>query len=90
VPGGAGTPQSDVGHQSRTPPSKNLDTDHDEDAPLRYRRLTDILGPGSPPRQDARNPIEELVLANGEELATFKQAEQDVSWKSHGRRDQFH
>jgi hypothetical protein len=31
-----------------------LDADHDEDAPLRYRALSDILGPGSPPGQATR------------------------------------
>jgi hypothetical protein len=37
-----------------SPPSKNLDANHDDDAPLRYKHLADILGPGSPPGQAAR------------------------------------
>jgi hypothetical protein len=45
----AAIPGSAEPSPSATPPSTNLDADHDEDAPLRYRHLTDILGPGSPP-----------------------------------------
>jgi hypothetical protein len=45
--GGAGTLLCETGHQLRTPPSKNLDAKHDEDAPLRFKALIDILGPGS-------------------------------------------
>jgi hypothetical protein len=47
--GGAGTPLSEGRHQLRTPPSENLDADHEKDAPLRFRALIDNLGPGSPP-----------------------------------------
>jgi hypothetical protein len=79
ISGGAGTPLSDAENLSRTPPSENLDADHDEDAPLRYRRLADLLDPGSPPGQATRNPTVELFLADGEEPATFNQAEQDIS-----------
>jgi hypothetical protein len=39
---------SEARHQLRTPPSENLHTNHDEDAPLRYGALSNILGPGSP------------------------------------------
>jgi hypothetical protein len=40
------TPGTPEPSPSTTPPSTNLDVDHDEDAPLRYRHLTDILGHG--------------------------------------------
>jgi hypothetical protein len=56
--GGAMTPLSEASIQSRSPPSKNLDVDHDDDVPLRYRKLGDILGPGSPPGQAPRNTSE--------------------------------
>jgi hypothetical protein len=49
--------------------------------PLRYRKLGDILGPGSPPGQAPRNTSEQLFLADDEELATFRQAEQIESWR---------
>jgi hypothetical protein len=64
-----------------TPSSENLDADHEEDAPLRYRRLTDILGPSSPPSRAARDATEYLLLASEEEPTTFKQAEQSAPWK---------
>jgi hypothetical protein len=46
---GSVTPVSEARTQPKTPPSENLDVDHDEDAPLRYRQLSKIIGPGSPP-----------------------------------------
>jgi hypothetical protein len=79
--GGAGTPLSDAGHQLRTPPSKNLDADHDEDAPLRFWASLDILGLGSPPGQAAWVVQEQLSLAAGEEPTSFREAEQSISWR---------
>jgi hypothetical protein len=49
--GGTVTPLSKASIHSRSPPSENLDADHDDDVPLWYRKLGDILGPGSPPGQ---------------------------------------
>jgi hypothetical protein len=54
-----------------------LDAGHDEDAQLRYRHLTDILGAGSPLGQATRVLQEELMLVRGEEPATFTQDEGD-------------
>jgi hypothetical protein len=34
---------------------ENLDVDHDEDVPLRYRGLSEILGPTSPPGNVVRH-----------------------------------
>jgi hypothetical protein len=54
------TVRSTIGPEARTkslgksPPSDNLDADHDDEAPLRYRKLTNILGPGTPPGFAAR------------------------------------
>jgi hypothetical protein len=75
----AATPSSDVAFQSRTPPSENLDADHDEDVPLRCRNLSEIICPGTPPRQEAKGV--QLLMAAGEEPRSFKQAEQDSSWR---------
>jgi hypothetical protein len=61
--------------QFQTPPSENLDADHEDDAPLRYRKLTDILGPSTPLCQAARTNVEYLLLASEEEPTTFKQDE---------------
>jgi hypothetical protein len=71
-----GTP----GSSAAMPPSANLDADHDEDVPLRYRHLTDILGTESPPGQAARVLQEELMLVRGEEPTTYSQAESDEAW----------
>jgi hypothetical protein len=64
------TPQSGARTQIVTPPIANLDADHD-DAPLRLRHITDILGLESPPGQAARHLHEELMLVRGEESSTF-------------------
>jgi hypothetical protein len=74
------TPGSVGSSSVATPPSANLDANHD-DGPLRYRHLTDILGPGSPPGQAARVLQEELMLVRGEEPATYSQAEGDEAWQ---------
>jgi hypothetical protein len=57
-----------------------LDAEHD-DAPLRYRGLSDILGSASPPGPAARNVVDHLYLAEGDESSTFSQAEKVVSWR---------
>jgi hypothetical protein len=75
-----GTPGSSGSSSAATPPSANLDADHDEDVPLRYRHLTDILGTESPPGQATRVLQEELMLVRGEEPTTYSQAESDEPW----------
>jgi hypothetical protein len=79
--GGAATPVAEASLQSRTPPSKNLDADHEDYVPLRYKMMGELLGLGSPPGHAIRNLSEQLFLANGEEPTTFKQAEQEESWR---------
>jgi hypothetical protein len=84
VPPSAGmrvTPLSARESPLTTPSSENLDSDHDKNGPLKLRRLIDIIGPGRPPGQAKRNLQEELMLAKGEEPATFKQAEGDQAWQ---------
>lgn len=60
-----------------------LDADHDDDAPLRFRTLGNILGdvdvPGLAERELAR---EALYLTSAEEPRTFKEAEQDPRWRA--------
>jgi hypothetical protein len=75
VVGSAGTIAFGSRDSFQTPPSENLDADHEGDAPLRYRKLTDILGPSAPLCQAARTTVEYLLLASEEEPTTFKQDE---------------
>jgi hypothetical protein len=67
-------------NQFRTPPSCNLDADHD-DAPLKYRNMSEIIGPATPPGLEFRDVQRELFFAAGEEPTTFSQAEQEASWR---------
>jgi hypothetical protein len=62
-----------------TPASCNLDADHN-DAPLRFRKMNDILGSGSPPGRAVRDVPGQLFMAT-EELSSFSQAEKDASWR---------
>jgi hypothetical protein len=58
----------------------NLDATHDVDAPLKVRKMADIIGSAPPPGQATMNVHRELFFAAGEEPATFQEAEQDVAW----------
>jgi hypothetical protein len=53
-----------------------LDADHD-DTPLRYRQLSEMLGPGSPLGRAKRIIHQEPMVVKGEEPATFSQTEGD-------------
>jgi hypothetical protein len=55
-----------------------LDANHD-DAPLRFRRLTDIIGSPAAPGQATRNIPSELFFAATEEPTSFKEVEQEVA-----------
>jgi transposase InsO family protein len=72
--------EPDAESQIESPLSENLDADHD-DAPLRFRKVSDLVGPGSPPGQAIRNVPEFLMFAAGEEPTTFTQAEKEASWR---------
>lgn len=55
----------------------NLDADHDEDAPLRYRAVNDIIGPGSPPGLAVRDlGNQRLFMVSAEEPTSLAEAEQ--------------
>ena len=65
------------------PPSAgdvDLDADHD-DAPLRFRRLDNMLGPTSPPGLAQRELEEHLLLASDTEPSTFAEAQQHECWR---------
>nr|AAX95066.1 retrotransposon protein, putative, unclassified [Oryza sativa Japonica Group]ABA91624.1 retrotransposon protein, putative, unclassified [Oryza sativa Japonica Group] len=58
----------------------DLDADHD-DAPLRFHRIDDVLGPATPPGQAVRELSEELFAVTAEEPASFAEAEQHSYWR---------
>ena len=55
-----------------TPPSGELDVDddHEDDVPIRFRTLENILGTSSPPDLAEQEVAEELMVAVREEPAT--------------------
>jgi hypothetical protein len=59
----------------------DLDGDHDDDAPLRFRTLDNILGASSPPRPAEREVAEELMVAIGDEPATAEEAKHIAEWR---------
>jgi hypothetical protein len=62
--------------------SDNLDADHDEDVPLRYRTMDDILGPAIPRGPAPRNLVQGvLMLQIGEEPDTFAEAHEEQAWR---------
>jgi transposase InsO family protein len=71
------------GHVSPPPnDSDNLDADHDEDVPLRYRTMDDILGLAIPRGPAPRNLVQGvLMLQIGEEPDTFTEAHEEQAWR---------
>jgi hypothetical protein len=65
-----------------TPPteSPDLDMEHD-DAPRRFRRLENILGPGSPPGLTNQEVTEELLAAINEEPSSADEALKVKEWR---------
>jgi hypothetical protein len=58
---------------------ENLDADHDDDALLRFRSMSDILAtPGYAPRVLV---AEELHVVSSDEPASFTEAEHNPSWR---------
>ncbi|WVZ51167.1 hypothetical protein U9M48_002333 [Paspalum notatum var. saurae] len=67
-----------------SPPSgaqDDLDVEHDDDAPLRFRTIDNILGPVTPPGMAHRDRGESLLVANADEPATFEQAHTHECWR---------
>jgi hypothetical protein len=58
---------------------ENLDADHDDDAPLSFCSMSDILTtPGFTPRALV---VEELHVVSSDELTSFTEAERSPSWR---------
>jgi hypothetical protein len=68
-----------------TPPllqGDELDADHDDDAPLRFRAVDDVVGPGSPPGYAVRDLGDGRLLAvSAEEPASLAQAQKEACWR---------
>jgi hypothetical protein len=68
------------------PPSSaelDLDADHDEDAPLRFKRLDTVLGHATPPGlADRREADQHLLLTSDVEPTTFAEAQKHECWRN--------
>ena len=88
-PGGATPIQAGASDPSEVvefalPPSGDLDLDHEhDDAPLRFRKMEDLLGPDTPHGPAERGVVEDLLLAVGEEPATHEEALKEVLAQGH-------
>jgi hypothetical protein len=60
----------------------DLDDDHDDDAPLRFRTLDTILGASSTPGFAERDLDAQLHFTFAEEPPTFAAAEREPSWRA--------
>jgi hypothetical protein len=59
--------------------NENMDADHDDDVPLRFRSMSDIL---ATPKFTPRALVaEELHVVSFDELASFAEAEHGPSWR---------
>jgi len=71
--------------QLATPPTEvlddDLDAEHDDDVPLRFRTVDNILGDASVPGQAHRGYDDVLNIASVDEPASFTEAEQEESWR---------
>lgn len=61
---------------------QNLDIDHDDDAPLRFRVIDNILGPTASPVLAERNIDAELHFTTAEEPSSFAEAEVEGCWRA--------
>jgi hypothetical protein len=58
----------------------DLDNDHDDDAPLRFHMLNDVLGPSVVPGLAECELAEELHTVSVEESASLEEVAHDPSW----------
>ncbi|KAL6647280.1 hypothetical protein ACP70R_014717 [Stipagrostis hirtigluma subsp. patula] len=83
--GGGGAPGGAQAVEFASSPDANddnLDADHDEDAPLRFRKIDNIIGPAPPPGFVPRAlVVEELHAVSSDEPASFAEAECSPSWR---------
>src|SRR6185312_1045797 len=88
-PSAAAAMTPNPGHQQAiefaTPPdagfSEQLDADHDDEAPLRFRRVDNIIGQSTPPGIIDRNLEEHLLLASDVEPTSFDEAQKHEHWR---------
>jgi len=60
----------------------DLDADHDDEAPLRFRTMENVVGSASPPGYAVRDLSGgHLFAVSAEEPGTLAQAEQDPRWR---------
>ena len=59
----------------------DLDADHDDDAPLRFRRLDNVLGSSSAPGLAHWQLEEHLLLASDVEPSSFAEAQEHECWR---------
>jgi hypothetical protein len=87
------TPARQVGTEVETPddiqfvsPPQDadglLDADHDEDAPLRFRPLEGVIGPGTTPGPAEHVLVSGVLLSvSAEEPTSVKQAMEEKCWR---------
>lgn len=72
------------GIEFASPPSDelDLDVDHDDNVPLRFRTMENILGTPLAPGLAEREVAEELMVAVGEDSATAEEAKRNKEWRA--------
>jgi hypothetical protein len=75
------TPKPEPEDQSEISFWDSLDVAHDVDAPLKIRKMADLIGSAPSPGQAARSVHRELYFATGEEPATFREVEKEEAWR---------
>jgi hypothetical protein len=82
LPSASPAPVTPADIRYASPPSAEPDLDIDQDdAPLRFRTMGDILGPGTPPGRADRDVVEELMMAISEEPTSVEAAKQVKEWR---------
>ncbi|WVZ75290.1 LOW QUALITY PROTEIN: hypothetical protein U9M48_023361 [Paspalum notatum var. saurae] len=70
------------GVQFTSPPEGDVDLDYDhDDAPLRFRAVDNLLGSVSLPGPAQRGPVQELMVALGDEPAMAEEAKRVKEWR---------
>jgi hypothetical protein len=59
--------------------NENLDVDHDDDAPLRFHSMSDILA--TPEFMSRALMVEELHAVSSNKPTSFAEAERSLSWR---------
>ena len=79
------SPQPQQGIKFASPPSagfsEQLDADHDDSVPLRFRYVDNVLGESAAPGLAARDLEERLLLASDAELTSYEEALHHECWR---------